>query len=65
MTICIPTTSDAGASARLSPDLGRAHFFTMVDVESARAWTIPNPDRRYEPGDHGAPGTMGGGSSMR
>jgi len=61
MNICIPTVSDAGAAARLSPHFGRAPFFTLVDVESGRAETVRNRDPQHEHGRCDPLGALEGG----
>jgi predicted Fe-Mo cluster-binding NifX family protein len=50
MRICIPTTDDAGLRGRLSPHFGRAPWFTIVDVEAGRAWTLRNRRAQHEAG---------------
>jgi predicted Fe-Mo cluster-binding NifX family protein len=50
MTICIPTISDDGATARLSPHYGRAPFYMLVDVGAASARAIPNPRADHRSG---------------
>jgi predicted Fe-Mo cluster-binding NifX family protein len=50
MRVCIPSTTDAGLDGRLSPHFGRAPYFTIVDVESGRVRTVPNPHASHEPG---------------
>ncbi|MEJ2503938.1 MAG: NifB/NifX family molybdenum-iron cluster-binding protein [Gemmatimonadota bacterium] len=60
MTVCIPTTDDVGAAARLSSHFGRAPFFTIVDVEAARAETVPNPRPRHEKGECDPLGALDG-----
>ncbi len=52
MRICIPTVSEAGAEARISPHFGRAPYFTVVDTVSGSAQATPNP--RVSPGECGS-----------
>ncbi|MEJ2215289.1 MAG: NifB/NifX family molybdenum-iron cluster-binding protein [Gemmatimonadota bacterium] len=43
MTICIPTMSDSGATAILSPRFESAPYYTLVDLEASWAQAFPNP----------------------
>ncbi|MEJ2186434.1 MAG: NifB/NifX family molybdenum-iron cluster-binding protein [Gemmatimonadota bacterium] len=43
MTICIPTMSNSGATAVLSPHFDSAPYYTLVDVEASWAHAYTNP----------------------
>lgn len=50
MRLCIPTTSDAGLTARLSPHFGSAPYFTIVDTETNEGETVRNDHAQHEHG---------------
>ena len=50
MKICLPTVSDAGLAARLSPHFGRAPFFTLVESETGAVEVLPNTHQHHEHG---------------
>ncbi len=50
MRLCIPTVSEAGLSARLSPHFGSAPWFTVVDSETGATSAIENEHARHEHG---------------
>lgn len=43
MNLCIPTESDDGLSALVSPHFGRAPYFTFVDTVTGNAVPMKNP----------------------
>jgi predicted Fe-Mo cluster-binding NifX family protein len=49
MRLCIPTTSDAGVAARLSPHFGRAPYFTLIDAATGEIAVVGN-DGCHGPG---------------
>ena len=59
MTICLPTVSDAGLTARLSPHFGRAPFFTLVETETGNVEVVPNTHQHHEHGHCNPLGALG------
>ena len=59
MTICLPTVSDAGLPARLSPHFGRAPFFTLVETETGSVTVLPNVHQNHEHGHCNPLGALG------
>jgi predicted Fe-Mo cluster-binding NifX family protein len=51
MRVCIPTTSDAGLSARLSPHFGRAPYYTVVDTDTWAMHAVPNASAEHGHGE--------------
>ncbi len=43
MKICLPTVSAAGLEGRISPHFGKAPFYTVVDLDTGRVESVPNP----------------------
>ena len=59
MTICLPTVSDAGLSARLSPHFGRAPFFTLVETDTGTVQVLSNMHQQHEHGHCNPVGALG------
>ncbi len=57
MRICLPTVSELGLAARLSPHFGRAPYFTIVDDETGAVQVLRN-DRQHQ--QHGHCDPLGG-----
>ncbi len=59
MRICVPTVSDGGLTARLSPHFGRAPFFTIVDGESGAVEVLLNGRQHHQHGHCDPLGALG------
>jgi len=59
MRICLPTISDAGLTARLSPHFGRAPFFTLVESETGVVEVLQNRHQHHAHGHCNPLGALG------
>lgn len=59
MRICLPTVSDDGLGARLSPHFGRAPFFTIVDGETGVVQVLANDRQHHQHGHCDPLGALG------
>ncbi len=59
MRICLPTVSEDGVGARLSPHFGRAPFFTIVDGDTGTVQVLANDRRRQQHGHCDPLGALG------
>ena len=59
MKICLPTVSDAGLAARLSPHFGRAPFFTVVENETGAVEVLRNGAQHHGHGQCNPLGALG------
>lgn len=50
MRLCMPTVSEGGLGARLSPHFGSAPWFTVVDSETGETTVIGNARASHEHG---------------
>ena len=50
MRICVPTVTDDGLDARVSPHFGSAPFFSVVDTDGDGVEVIVNGGRKHEHG---------------
>ncbi len=59
MRVCLPTVSDGGLTALLSPHFGRAPFFTMVDGETGAVEVRANDRQHHQHGHCDPLGALG------